>query len=214
MTVATRKLWILPVAVLGVCLMPVTSRADIVISLGNGSPTNTLQYRAQSNATTAILEDTAIKADVMTVTTDTASTGNPGQANVVPVNVNFTTATFAPISPYLGFTAVEIDPRFVNDGTFTVTGVDQFFTAFSKTFTIDNNNRFTLDALGMQFITSVTLTGSTANIGDITQVRIGDLVLRNAAVPEPSTVISTLIVVGLGGIVGWRRRRPAQVASN
>jgi hypothetical protein len=95
-----------------------------------------------------------------------------------------------------------------------VTGVDQFNTPFTQTFTADPNgqDRFFILPDTIQYITSVTLATSTPIIQDFDQVRIGDVVAVNP-VPEPSTLIGSLVgVTSITGFWWFRKRRQSAPA--
>jgi len=117
---------------------------------------------------------------------------------------------FHPVGPFVGFESFEANPDFSTNGaSFTVTARDQFGNTYTSAplnfMSGPGQDRFSIESDATQYITQVTLTSS-AVINDVEQVRVGALV-RGAAVPEPSTVLSTLVIVGMGAVVGWRRRQ-------
>jgi hypothetical protein len=138
-----------------------------------------------------------------------------GQAKDTATGTLFSTVVFTPTPGVLGWKGFETDPDFSTLSTFTVTGVDQFNIPFTQTFTADPNgqDRFFILPDTVQYITSVTLATATPIIQDFDQVRIGDVVTQVNPVPEPSTLIGS--VVGIGAIAGFlllRKRRRSVLA--
>ncbi|CAN5851733.1 hypothetical protein BH23PLA1_BH23PLA1_21460 [soil metagenome] len=217
MTGLMRKFWILPIALLGLGLMPATSRATLTISLVNGSPTNTLNVVEPSGTRGTVFNLEDNNAIVMQINTNgiTGTAGGTGQAAVTAIDSNFfQTVDFTFVAPFTGTQAIEINPGFnlANGTTFTVTGFDQLGVTTSRTFEIDNNNRFTIESDAIQFITGVRITPAPAvHIERIVQVRIGALVRGDTppVVPEPSTLamaLTALVPLGFAGLRRLRRR--------
>lgn len=215
MSLRLPKSWILPVAALAICIMPASSRAALTIALGNGSPTNTLQFVEATGTTgTVFTAGTNDLGPVVQVTLDQqGKIQGTGQASIIPTGGNFTTVQFSFIDPFVGTTGIEINPGFGNDlpdgTTFTVVGFNESGAPTSRSFVIDNNNRFTIENGTFQFITGVTITTAPLSIINvIEQIRIGDVVRRTTpeAVPEPSTIVMTMAGIIPLGIVGLRRR--------
>ena len=107
---------------------------------------------------------------------------------------------------------VDESPPPANDAdatTVSITGLDQFGTAFTENFDIDNGEGFfSILATAGQVITGVSFTtGSDLGFTDIRQIRINTGTNLVADVPEPATWAMMLLGFGATGMAMRRSRR-------
>jgi hypothetical protein len=199
-------------AVLGLALSPATSRATLTISLGNGSPNNTLQLVEPTGTTGTVFHAESGGQTLMKITTNTEGVvQGTGQAAGVATSTSFQTVVFTPDGIAIGWKGFEVNADLTADGSFTVTGIDQFNNPYSQTFAGDGSgqNRFFVLPDAVQFITKVTLdTTPVSIINKVEQFRIGDVVTGVNPIPEPSSLVgSTIGLVSLAAFAGLKKRR-------
>lgn len=216
---------IAPVAVLGLGLLPGTSRADISFTMNPVSTDTQTGAFNQVDATTfqalnlnqnpVLGQDTPI----LQIVTDTAGTvQGSGQSMIVAVAPpGFGDVVITPINPPLvGFTTLEVNP-FTAPGTaapgnFTLIATDGKGATFtSPTFSFDANgqNRFAAVASNGEIITRLEMVVQPASADILKQFRLNFVLAGGIPnpVPEPSTVALALSGLGTIGLMALRRRR-------
>lgn len=212
-----------PLLVAGFTLGSSTTRATLVIEMGDGpAQTNIGFEQTTSNTATGYVvgQGNTLGSPVLFVETDTGLDvqGPIAAAFIEAVGTNFSTVDITPFTGILGFTSFELLPAFdpgpsPDSGTIVISAFDQFdSTNPAATLTlnvadINGNLRFSVVGSDNQVITRVLLEADPALIDTLRQFRTGDVEFVTP-VPEPSTLISGILALALsGGVFAMRRKR-------
>ena len=196
---------------LGVALP--SAHASLVISLGNGTFDQNVQYQNPVSSNGGLTLTTTTNAGTsVTFTGHEVLVGSGGQATITGTDNNINYLSWALTDATLGY----------NDGVFkvtaahgatgatgvTITATDQFGTDFVQFLAISGSGFFNVDALDDQLIRTITVSAN-GQLADIRQVRLGG-VETIAAVPEPSTW--AMLVLGFAGVGFMAYRRKSKSA--
>jgi len=228
---------LVPAALLGLGLLPGTSRANVTFTMDPvQTTTNAGDFKQVNDTTINALnlnqnQQLGQNTPILQIVTDTASMiqspGGGGQSFIKAVDAPFGNVVITPINPPLaGFTTLELNPFTEpgpgpNEGTFYLLATDNEGTVFDSRvvtgglFTFDENgqNRFAAVAVDGQFITRLEMVIEPPNADILKQFRLNYVLAPTTqAVPEPSTMalaLSGLVGFGFAGLRRLRRREAA-----
>ncbi|WP_187399381.1 PEPxxWA-CTERM sorting domain-containing protein [Bradyrhizobium paxllaeri] len=190
-----------------------SAHASLVITSGNGSFDENVQYQSPVSSNNGLTLTTTTNAGTsVTFTGLEALVGSGGQATITGTDNSIAYLSWTLTDTTLGY----------NDGVFkvtasngsggatgvTITAIDQFGTAFTEFLAISGSGFFNVHALDDQLIRTITVAAN-GQLDDIRQVRLGD-VEAIAAVPEPSTW--AMLILGFAGVGFMAYRRKSQAA--
>lgn len=186
-----------------------SAHASLVISSGNGSFDELVQYQNPISTNGGLTLTTATNAGTsVTFTGLEAIVGSGGQATITGTDNNIQYLSWTLTDATLGYNdgVFKVTPANGASGatSLSITALDQFGTAFTKSLSIDPDGFFNVHALDDQLIRTITVTAN-GQLKDIRQVRLGG-VEAIAAIPEPSTW--AMLIVGFAGVgfMAYRRR--------
>jgi hypothetical protein len=226
---------IVPVAVLGLGLLPSISRASITFTMNSVQTTTNAGDFQQVDATTInalnLNQNQALgqNTPILKIVTDQAATiQGGGQASIVAADPTkpFGDVVITPINPPIkGFTTLELNPFTApgsgTTGQFYLLATDDNGTVFdsrggnpNNLFTFDQNgqNRFAAVASNGETITKLEMIVTPPNADILKQFRLNYVLGDPVAAPEPSTfalALSGLTAIGVAAI--RRKTRSADV---